>query len=397
MMFVIRYAILLSCLVVLSLSPAVYADIAPASMTGGRALEHMEKENDRVRMVKEDVLVRIFGEGIETVARFLMFNEGDELTMEVGFPYNYQDEFVEFRAFVDGEEVELREGSREIRFRSKVSVQYWKLWTMTFEGGASCEVRVEYRTNCLEHPDIVKVDERFSSLPDELRVELDSLTTRGRAEYILRTGKSWKGRLDSCRVEFRLEGRSGDHIRKFWPKDGTLTDNGVVWEYTDYEPAGHISLYYYPNKPANEIPPYLAGIVERYPDDPRIASQIGEVLRGSFGRVDMRNRIYHDFLAGWDGTVPRLLMRGRDGKCRYSHEHDGHFYTAWRMGNVLLDHYRREDRLGDAVDIAPKIVGMSSAIVDSLESCGGLTETARNTLKAARALRDLAEGIVQSH
>ncbi len=40
-------------------------------MTGGRALEHMEEENDRVRMVEEDVFVRIFDERIETARNTL--------------------------------------------------------------------------------------------------------------------------------------------------------------------------------------------------------------------------------------------------------------------------------------------------------------------------------------
>ncbi len=112
----------------------VLADIAPDPMTAGKALQEFDGEATEVRMVSEDVLVRVFESEIITVAEFFMYNEGETDTMEVGFPYAYEGEYIEFRAFVNGLEVDTRDGKKEHVGRKKMTV-FWKLWEMTFEKG----------------------------------------------------------------------------------------------------------------------------------------------------------------------------------------------------------------------------------------------------------------------
>ena len=86
-------------------------------------------------MVAEDVLVRVFDGDIITVAECSKCSEGETVTMEVGSPYFYQGNFIEFWAYVDGREINVREGKQE-NVGHKKSTILWKLWDMTLEEGS---------------------------------------------------------------------------------------------------------------------------------------------------------------------------------------------------------------------------------------------------------------------
>ena len=350
----------------------VLADIAPDPMTAGKALQEFDGEATEVRMVSEDVLVRVFESEIITVAEFFMYNEGETDTMEVGFPYAYEGEYIEFRAFVNGLEVDTRDGKKEHVGRKKMTV-FWKLWEMTFEKGESCSVRVEYRTKTYEMEHALLWTESYMPMPQSEINEAQKLTKHGSVSYLLDTGKAWKGVLDHCSVEFELVGRTEENIMSYGPKDGTFTGSGMIWEYLDYEPKGFISMRYYPNIAVDDIPPFLLGLLKKYPNDPHLASSVSARLSPDFEDRETGLQIYHSFLANWDQQIPQLMEYASGGRCRYHFGGTGgRFYTIWRMAKILFEQYERQGTLEKAADIAPNVSRICSAIADSLDTCGNL-------------------------
>ena len=372
----------------------VLADIAPDPLTAGRALQQRGEETTDVRMVAEDVLVRVFECDIITVAEFSMYNEGETITMEVGFPYLYQGNFIEFRAYVDDREVKVREGKQENVGRKKVTV-LWKLWDMTFEEGESCEVRVEYRTKVYEHEHSFIWTEYYIMLQAEID-EAQRLTKYGSVTYYLDTGKAWKGVLDHCRVEFELVGRSDANIESSWPEGGNFTGSGMVWEYYDYEPTGRVTLQYYPNMAVKSVPEYMLGLLEKYPNDPHLASSVGTKFYGDFHDKDLSSEVYHSFLANWDGEIPQLMEYASGGRCRFNYKGvAGDFYTIWRMAKLLFMQYERQGTLEKAADIVPNVSKICSAIADSLDTCGNLPESNAKLYRDAIQLLGQANEILE--
>jgi hypothetical protein len=365
----VRLIILPAILLLVSLSfdrPA--ADVAPNPMTGGHPIGPYTGDSTSVRMVDEDVAVRIFADSIVTVASFSMHNEGEEVTMDVGFPFIYPGDLMEFRAFVNDRRVEVRDGKKEHMGRKKTTV-YWKLWTMSFHRDERCTIRVEYRTKpmLMGAGDFKRAV--HATLKSDVREALQRVSTTGIVEYLLYTGKQWKGVLDRCRISFELVGLSGAHVKEFWPTDGVVQEDRVVWDYTHYEPEGHVAIRYCWYMPIKEIPPFLCGMLEQYPNNASLASDIGSFLASDFRRGDLQREIYHSFLARWNEPIPQLMEYASGGRCRFNYYAGNQFYEVWRMASMLFDDYRRAGELEKVRDIAPMVSRIAGALVDSLETC----------------------------
>ena len=371
------------------------SDVAPNPMTGGHPVVRHEEETTTVRMVEEDVVVRIYADSIVTVGTFSMRNEGETVGMEVGFPFSHQNDIVRFRAFVDGQPVEVRYGEEEHSDSKgeKRWTTYWKLWDATFRGGETCAIRVEYMTKPLKWT-FFRLEEH-PALPDDVADTLRRAMITGTAEYTLETGKSWKGALDRCKVSFELAGMSDAHLTHYSPEDGTVTANGVVWEYTDYEPRGMLMLTYCPYMPLREIPDVLIGIVERFPDDPRLASEVGRFCANELGRKDVLIEIYHSFLAKWDEPIPQLMEYAPDGRCRFDYDAGNHFFTVWQMASSLFRNYGGQGEMEEYRDIAPTVARISRAIVDSLDTCGGLPTSNEVLSREAKEILELSNKLIE--
>ena len=393
-----RYFNIQSTIITLLLIPSAYAvaDIAPDPMTAGKALQQFDGEVTEVRMVDEDVLVRVFKNEILTVAEFSMYNEGETETIEVGFPYSYEGEFIEFQVFMNGMEVEARDGKKENVGIKKVTV-FWKLWNMTFEQGKSYDIRVEYKTRTYEMEHTFLWTDSYISMPASEIEKAVKLTKSGSVSYWLDTGKAWKGVLDRCRIEFELVDKLDDNIRSWWPGDGSFTGSGMVWEYADYEPTGRITMRYYPNMVVEDIPPYLLDLLKQYPNDPHLASSVGTTLRSDFDKKDLALAVYHSFLASWDGHIPQLMEYASGGRCRYNiRGAGGSFYMTWRMAKLLFDQYEKQGTLDKVIDVAPAVSKICNAIADSLDTCGNLPESNVRIYTDAIELLDRSNSILEA-
>jgi hypothetical protein len=371
----------------------VSADIAPYPLTGGKTIVRYDSVSTDVRMVSEDVLVRIYADSVSTAAVFMMRNEGETIDMQVGFPFNYPDDLVEFRAFVDGRTVAVRDTTQENVGRKKSTV-FWKVWTMTFPHDEPCAVRVEYLARPFLHKTLSLRREHFASLPADALVDMRLASTLGRAEYYLGSGRDWKGVLDSCTVVFELADLTGDHLKERWPEDGAVLGNRVVWEYADYEPRAFVGIEYCPYIAVGEVPGLMRRFVDRFPDDAPLANDIAGMLRGYFHRQDMEREIYHMVISRWDGRIPQLMEYASGGRCRFNYKAEGHFYTIWRMAHILFEDYCREGLLDRARDIAPNVSRMTGALVDSLDTCY-LPARDANLQEKAKELLILSNGLIE--
>ncbi len=372
------------------------ADIAPDPVSGGWPISRFGQGTTNVRMVAEDVVVRIYADSILTVGSFSMHNDGATETMEVGFPFRYSNDLVRFRAFVDGRPAVVhdeQEGRSDRDGRKKWTV-YWKRWEMRFPEQEDCQVRVEYVARPMKSSAYF-AGPRRSSLPKDVLATLRAATAVHTVEYILETGKAWRGILDRCRISFELVGMGPDHIIGYQPENGARTENGVVWEYQDYEPSRWVNLQYSPYAPPNEIPGILRGVLAQFPDDARLASDLARFCGSYLARPDVEDEIYHTFLAGWDRPIPQLMEYAPGGRCRLDYEGGDGFFVAWQMANVLFKRYEREGTLERGRDIAPTVSRMSSAIVDSLDTCDGLVGI-DFLYRDAKVLRDVCNKLAQS-
>lgn len=382
--------IALAILALLTLAGSALADIAPDPLTGGLSLARYGSETTRVRMVSENVSVKVFQDEIVAVAEFQMFNEADAETMEVGFPYMYEGNFTEFRAFVNGREVIVRDGKQENVGPKKVTA-LWKIWDMVFGKNEGVAVRVEYKTKPYEHRSALIWAHQFISMPEEEVAAAQEFTREGQVSYWLYTGAGWNGILDSCRVEIELVDKDSANIKTYHPEDGVLSGNRVIWNYHDYEPSSRVVMVYYPDIHVEDVQPFLLGLVEEYPDDPYLASSVAS----KYDDEDSGLWVYHSFLERWDRPVPQLMEYASGGRCRYSFKGaGGEFYTVWRMANILYREYENRGTLEKYADIAPKVRGICSAIIDSLDTCGNLPENSANLYNKAKQLRENMDAII---
>jgi len=370
------------------------ADIAPNPLTGGWPVSPYEEGTTDVRMVAEDVVVRIYADSIVTVGSFSMRNEGKTVEMVVGFPFPYEEDLISFRAFVDGEPVEVRGAEKQHSGESKTWTTYWKVWDTAFPRGRTCEIRVEYKAKPSESLNWFYRRESYGSVPTDVLETCRQATTIGNVHYTLETGEAWKGILDRCRVSFEFVGMSDANIRSYLPNDGVVTKNGIVWEYTEYEPRGWINLEYFPNLPAQQIPEVLLGVVERFPGNPQLASDVGRFCAAYLGRNDLQCEIYHSFLASWDKPIPQLMEYASGGRCRFNYQAEGGFFAVWSMASLLFKQYQTTGEVERGKDIAPTVSLMSGAIMDSLDTCSGLPENSGWLVREARALRDLCNKLI---
>lgn len=387
-----------------SLSARAYADIAPNPITGGWPISPYDKETTDVRMVAEDVLVRIYPDSVITVARFSMHNEGTGTGMAVGFPFGHENDVLEFHAFVDGTPMQVRDGSKQhsrtetLRDSSALKewTVYWKLWDMKFREDQSCEIRVEYTTKSHERSMYWFQAGDYPSLPANELVSLNKAMDSRHAEYILDTGRAWKGNLDHCKVLFELVGLSADHIGRYQPEGGVVAGNRIVWEFTNYEPRGFVNIEYLPVLNKAQRRDSMLAVANRYPDDARLVYDVGRYADSYANNNDVKCEVYRSFLTNWNKPIPQLLEYAPGGRCRVNPHMEGGFIFVFSIARGLFQDYKHDGQLEKGRDLAPKLSFMSQAIIDSLATCSSADKSAPWLIRDATELRDLCKQLLDT-
>jgi hypothetical protein len=379
------------------------ADIAPNPITGGWPVSPYDRETTEVRMVAEDVAVRIYPDSVVTIAVFSMQNEGKTIDMAVGFPSGSANDVVQFRAFVDGKPMKVREGSKVHSTPThsvmegdgvRTSTVYWKLWDMTFRAGQRNEIKVEYKTLPHEGAFFWFQSGDHPSLPANVLDTLNQAMVTRHVEYILDTGRAWKGILDRCKVSFELVGLSGNHVGRYQPDDGVVRENRITWEYSNYEPRGIVNIEYLPTLSVQERQDTLLAVARRFPADARLTFNAGRYSVFYAKNHDAQCQFYQAYLEKWNPSIPQLMEYASGGRCRVNLKAGDGFFMVFDMANTLLRQYKDDGHLEKGRKLAPKLSLMSSAILDSLATCSSSEQSVPWLIRDATSLRDLSNSLI---
>ncbi len=220
-------------LTVLLVSLSVVACANDAAVRGvGGAVAPMDS-HPSIRMVREKVDARIGRDDVKVRCEFVFKNEGPATTVKMGFPeWSWGDsarpivttEFKSFKSWVDGKPV----GTKLIPSAKGQSMEYeaWHVKDVRFGANQTRTV----------------VDECISSLGgDSMGASFFS--------YVLRTGKSWKGKIGKAVVTVDASGV--DSFYKIMPShDKGYVQKGstIVWSARDFEPSDNIHVHMEPWK-----------------------------------------------------------------------------------------------------------------------------------------------------
>lgn len=221
-------ALLAFSLALLSGSP-LSANIGPPSMTEGSKLSPTAKES-QVQMVDEHVKLDLKPNTCKVDAVFHLKNWGKTKLLEVGFPYEYDHDLQNFKAWVNGVQMKISQSKRDSGntvYRQYWPSTNWKLWKSWIRHGEVQTVKVTYTVTPERNepqfaghedtenkfPQWGKINQEYNMVkagpfyPEEYRpqfwddksmLEITRDITTG---YTLRSGQPWKGKIQESIVE----------------------------------------------------------------------------------------------------------------------------------------------------------------------------------------------------
>ncbi len=137
-------------------------------------------KHEHVQMVSESILIKLNKRSASVEVDFVFKNHGPTTTVTMGFPEKHSGPITgaleNFRSWVDGKEVTVRRKVLEADDEERVWSAVW-LKEVAFVEGQVCRVRVTY-------------DADYSG----------NTMGHGSLTYILRTGATWRGPIETCRI-----------------------------------------------------------------------------------------------------------------------------------------------------------------------------------------------------
>lgn len=263
-------------------SAAARSDVAPDPMGGGISLAVPGGGQTEIALLHNTVRLKVSPRLCQTRAFFRLRNMGQATGLEVGFPLAYQGEAKDFQLFIDGTRAAFEDKSQEVTTPiGQKHTRWWKVWPMKFEAGQEHLVEARYSNvlslgysfgiTDLAYDSVRRVretggDYNLGDFGHEKRVELHEWIDIKRVEYILVTGSYWKGPIERCRVEARVEGVELDSIVEVSPAAQSFSPRRIVWEWKNAEPARNIVLAFVAAPPRQSIP-YIEKIAAQHPED----------------------------------------------------------------------------------------------------------------------------------
>lgn len=190
-------------------------------------------DNDQIEMVSETVEVWLHPSFAEVEATFNFHNTSDATEVLMGFPQRKEregregfdvTELQDFKAYVDGEEVEVT-FKKQTEPQEGLNFAGWHTFAVPFEPDQTRTVRNTYRG-------------RLTYLSDGTQI----------FDYVLGTGRLWKGPIGQVDIVVHLQdglswenftpsGHGTFHSR-VEPSGYRLREKKIVWHFEDIEPAG---------------------------------------------------------------------------------------------------------------------------------------------------------------
>ncbi len=202
--------------------------------------------SSQVRMVEEDVYIKVYPTRCEVTATFRFRNDGPGTSILVGFPegsLNGDEPGVdttlhEFSATVDGQPVQvIREvGLQPDQNPRAYDYPSWLTWEMQFSAGQTREVRNTYWVT-------------------------NSYDSQGWVEtgYVMTTGSLWHGPIGRAKLTVELMDIRPSQLVGAFPGDFRFDGDLLVWEWQDIEPTTDLRLVANLRSPASYM---LSGMDE---------------------------------------------------------------------------------------------------------------------------------------
>ena len=178
------------------------------------------KSHPSVRMVSEEVKIRLYPERYTVNCRFVFKNEGKDTTVQMGFPENAwgdvrqakRSRFEYFRTTVDGAPV--KSTYQPLPPSEENEYTGWHIKTVPFKRGQTRVITVEYASPAGEISD----GSRFCS-------------------YTMHTGSSWKGKIGRAVISADTGAISRHYtVLSIYPKQTEIRGNKIIWRFANLEP-----------------------------------------------------------------------------------------------------------------------------------------------------------------
>ncbi|HCE58188.1 MAG TPA: hypothetical protein DER09_10265 [Prolixibacteraceae bacterium] len=205
----------------------LFADIRPVPIQA-KSINAGGKTS--VRMGSEKVIVDLYNDSSVVKCEFRMKNLGDSEKLQIAFP---EMNFYHLRLIRESEKLDrfkVKENGKEVRFyladslknneefRKKFDsyqvIEDWYLWDGEFQKGESKTIEVQY------------------SLPFGARYK----SNKRFFTYLLSTGADWNGSIGYAEIVVNLKDIAIDSIVSQKPSGCVVSDNQLVWTFTDFEP-----------------------------------------------------------------------------------------------------------------------------------------------------------------
>lgn len=206
-----------------------------------------------VQMVSEEVNVALGGQRVAVDAVFHMHNTGAAATVRMGYPLGVAEtELKDFAVSVDGKPFPgvhteakpsgtpagpgPRMGGRRIggpaqeTYRFQGPYKEWKVFDVPFAADEKKTVRVTYWVEPTQVKDADKGTLLFYS-------------------YTLKTGATWKGKIQQAVVRIKLDDVTPSRLVRVVPIGGRRTNGGktLTWTFKDFKPTDNIEITYRPS------------------------------------------------------------------------------------------------------------------------------------------------------
>ena len=199
----------------------LWADMAPVRSVGYTIRPIQETS---VRMVSEKVEITLNDSLAFVSSRFDMKNEGNAKNLLVGFPRDFENDLLDFRAWVDGKEIPVTyiDPIPENKLIGKRQPPFAVTFTVPFgSSGKTVTVINKYRSRIM---------------PDVLYKSLFPMEDFG-FTYFLETGASWKDTIGEAVVTVDFGSMPPGRITAISPSGYTKKGYTASWRFVNFEPS----------------------------------------------------------------------------------------------------------------------------------------------------------------
>ena len=204
-----------------------------------------------VRMESETVGIVLGEKRVAVEAVFNMYNEGKAGPVRMGYPLGlFETDLRDFAVTVDGQAVEnirTQNGTPEAEgpmgrmrpggdaggaesYRFEGPYKQWKVWDVAMESRAPKTIKVNYWVEPARIKDSEKGDLLYYG-------------------YTLRTGATWKGKIEKAVISVTLDGVDPARLLRVVPAGAVAANEGrmLTWTMRDFKPADNIEITFRPS------------------------------------------------------------------------------------------------------------------------------------------------------